>query len=563
MSYVVKCDNDILYNKYIDERYLLDSELDQVDNEAGSFIFEIDDAHPLYNSIVMKKSRIKIYKDGKLKWLGRPIEMNEEIDGSHKYYCEGCLGYLNDSILRPFDFTGSPSDFFSLVIGNHNSEVADDQKFIIGECTVTDPNDYIVRSSEFYNKTSKIVSEKMLNLGGHLVITFDQNEKPILSWLSTISDISTQHIKLGQNLVSYERSLLYSEFYTACIPLGVRYEDGTRLTIASENDGKDYLVNSTLANIYGIIYADPDVTTWEDVTVAANLKTKGTNWLNNVGVKYKKVINLEAEDISFLMQNAPNAEFDFMLNVIFDTVSESNVTYLISKFGLDIRDECSLRIVLSETSAEYVESSLSKFNQRAQSATVQRIEAIEADYITEQDASNIADERISQSTLIEQKANAIILSALQEYTKTSDFNTFSSSVLTQLSALAGEVDIDFRDVQTSISNLAGQTASQFSDIHSFIRFLAYIQGEQNEGIVIGISTSDIKLKLEHDILYFFTGDEKLASRENAIAWFESNQLYVNNTTIQNLTLGTTGAYLDARIVGSGDNICVLWSGRLS
>ena len=81
--------------------------------------------------------------------------------------------------------------------------------------------------------------------------------------------------------------------------------------------------------------------------------------------------------------------------------------------------------------------------------------------------------------------------------------------------------------------------------------------------MIGESSSDIKLKLENDVLYFFTGDEKLVTTANAIAWFASNQLYVNNTTIQNLTLGTTGAYLDARIVGSGDNRCVLWSGRLA
>ena len=101
----------------------------------------------------------------------------------------------------------------------------------------------------------------------------------------------------------------------------------------------------------------------------------------------------------------------------------------------------------------------------------------------------------------------------------------------------------------------------------FIRFLGEIhEGStvtQEGGVVIGKSNSNIKLKLQNDVLYFFTGDEKIVTESNALAWFKSNQLFVNNSTIQNLTLGTTGAYLDARIVGTGDNRCVLWSGRMS
>ena len=61
---------------------------------------------------------------------------------------------------------------------------------------------------------------------------------------------------------------------------------------------------------------------------------------------------------------------------------------------------------------------------------------------------------------------------------------------------------------------------QFEAIHGFIRMIA-------SGIVIGESTSNIKLKLENDILYFFTGDEDSVSTENAIAYFSAGKLYVN------------------------------------
>lgn len=197
-----------------------------------------------------------------------------------------------------------------------------------------------------------------------------------------------------------------------------------------------------------------------------------------------------------------------------------------------------------------------------------RIRNIESDYVNTGEAREIATEEITEGTAFVQRANEIIATALEEYVRTSDYNTFRSSVVTQLSVMAGEITANFNSTTTSISTLSGETQQQFASIHSFIRLLATITDQygnitQEGGIVIGESSSDIKLKLENDILYFFTGDEKLVTTANAIAWFAANQLYVNNTTIQNMTLGTTGAYLDARIVGTGNNRCVLWSGRLS
>lgn len=197
-----------------------------------------------------------------------------------------------------------------------------------------------------------------------------------------------------------------------------------------------------------------------------------------------------------------------------------------------------------------------------------RIRNIESDYTSTGEAREIVTEEITTGTAFVQRAESIIATALEEYVRTGDFETFRSSVITQLSVQAGEIAANFESTSTSISTLSGQTEQQFASIRSFIRLLAtqtdpYGHITQQGGIVIGESSSDIKLKLENDILYFFTGDEKLVTTANAIAWFASNQLYVNNTTIQNLTLGTTGAYLDARIVGSGDNRCVLWSGRLA
>jgi len=65
---------------------------------------------------------------------------------------------------------------------------------------------------------------------------------------------------------------------------------------------------------------------------------------------------------------------------------------------------------------------------------------------------------------------------------------------------------------------------QFESVRSFIRLIS-------SGIVIGKSTSAIKLKLENDVLYFFSGSEDSVTTDSAIAYFSSGKLYVNDVQV--------------------------------
>lgn len=175
--------------------------------------------------------------------------------------------------------------------------------------------------------------------------------------------------------------------------------------------------------------------------------------------------------------------------------------------------------------------------------------------------SAIQDSAGNASQILQQ-AESIIATALAEYATTQDLETLRSSLQSQLSILAGQVEVSFSNVTDSITELDGSTTRQFEEINSFIRLLAQTE-TVNGGIVIGESTSDIKLKLENDILYFFTGDEKSVSVKNALAYFSSGKLYIQDSQIQKLTIGETGTLVDTYIIGSGDNTCLAFIGRLS
>ena len=175
--------------------------------------------------------------------------------------------------------------------------------------------------------------------------------------------------------------------------------------------------------------------------------------------------------------------------------------------------------------------------------------------------SAISDSAQNTTQLIQQ-SQAIIMEALQEYATTGDLEQLRSSMQSRFEILAGHIEASFASISETVSDLDGETTRQFSEIHSFIRLMAQTS-TVNGGIVIGESTSQIKLKLENDILYFFTGDEKTVSVNNAIAYFSAGKLYVVQSQIQQLTIGTTGRLMDFYILGSGENTAVGMIGRLT
>lgn len=566
MSYVVKCDDEILYKKYLDEYDLLSTNFELVDNEAGSFVFTFSDTHPMYNYIVPKKSKIKVYKNGRLIWLGRAVDISDGLDNDRTVTVEGCLSFLRDSIMRPFNFSGAPEDFFNLILQQHNDQVSEDQKIYPGICTVTDPNDTIVRSSTYYLNTNEVVEEKLLSMGGHLVFTFNEDEDPILNWLSDIENYTTQKIEFGSNLVSYEKSLLYSDFYTACIPLGAKDEDDKRLTIETVNNGLDYVVNSELANLYGIFFAPTSETTWDDVTIAANLKTKGTNWLANAGIKYKDSVELEAEDISFL-PDVDVTDFEFMSYVQFVTSTGANISYLIVDFSADILDEYSISLVLSKEESKYIKKSLVDMANRINYNSAENIRNVEAQVVSKSSAQSLIETVIRQSTYITQAAGEIVLAALSEYSQTSDLANAVSSLQSQLSIMANEVSLSFANIETIINNQSTMIDEQsqlfentIRQYNSWFRFIPASQST-NAGLVIGQSNNPIQVKLESDVMYFCTDPDN--AEATAIAWYAGGEMHVHYANLQNLTLGSAGRLIDFRIVGTGANTCVLISGRLS
>ena len=308
-------DNKKIYDPRIEKLQLEEAELSQAKNKAGTLKLVLPADHAYSDMIVTPGiTRVTVKEDEDILFKGRIIRDNPDFWENSEYMAEGQLAYLNDTVVRPYEFSGSPREYFEFLITQHNSQVEKERQFTVGRITVSDPNDYIVRSNMHYPSTFEELQEKLLdNMGGYLVERFEKGVA-YLDYLDEIRENNDQKAKYGENIVDIDRvQEIDSDFATAIIPLGKKQDDGngneTYLTIASVNDGKDYIQNDDAVAKYGLILK---VVEHEDVTLPENLIKKGEENLQEA-IKSTSSITVTAADLSG--SGSKVESFRFMKNV--------------------------------------------------------------------------------------------------------------------------------------------------------------------------------------------------------------------------------------------------------
>ncbi|MEN6636002.1 MAG: phage tail protein [Clostridiaceae bacterium] len=521
--YRILFDSYVLYDPRLPELFVFEPELTQKKNEPGELTFKIPKEHPHYGVLEKLKSRIKVYRDDILIWVGRAIEDERDLYENRKVVAEGVLAFLLDSILRPFTMDGTATETWEYLLTQHNAQVNESQRLTLGNCDLS--GSVGVSTKDYLSSWQTLKTCLLDSFGGYLIVRYDEDENPILDYLSDVPDTSTQRIEFGENMIDLALSRSASETYTACVPLGaaLRYIDpesdsDARLTIASVNDGQDFLIDSALAADYGVIFAPSSLTTWDEITDANVLANRGRDWLSGTGARFKQTIKLSAVDLHNADANVESFQFLDKVVVSCGTLCPEE-TYVLSELTIPLNNPASTGIVLGNSRPSLIGEEI-----RQNRSIKNRIETIEADYTTHGEIKEIVQEQLTQNTSILQSAQQIIMTALEDYVRTQDFVALQNMIQTSFSIMAGTIEANFTETASRISTLNGESSQQFESVRSFIRMIS-------SGIVIGKSTSAIKLKLENDVLYFFSGSEDSVTTDSAIAYFSSGKLYVNDVQV--------------------------------
>lgn len=506
--YRVYCDGLPIYNDKLEGLKIFSPSLDLELNKTGSFSFTLYPDHPYYGSIQKLKSIITVYQEDYLLFRGRVLDDEIGFYNERKVTCEGELAFLLDSIKRPYDFTGSVAEYLALLLDSHNAQVDETKRFILGNVTVTDPNDYIVRSNIDYTDTWKEMNDKLLTLLGGFLSVRHADGVAYLDYLADFALLSPQKIEFGKNLLDQKRIIKGADVATVVIPLGAKLKDAEgkdtdkRLTIETVNGGADFIEDAAAISQYGTIVK---TVIFDDVTIAENLKAKGQAYLSSL-VKLPESIELTAADLATVSTSFSS----FHLGTYVDVVSKPhglNQKFLVRKLSINLLDPAANKLTLGGV-FEGLAASLKGLTD-TQGKIINEIsesvrKASEAVYNVEQNLESS----------IRQSEENIKATVAESYYLKDATDALVSSVSTTIEQTKESVEIQFNQFNADLEAVANGTDAEFEEIRKYIRFV-------DGSILLGQVGNELELKISNDRISFLQDDTE-------VAYFSDNKLYVTD-----------------------------------
>lgn len=325
-----------------------------------SFTFDIDPTHAMYTEIEPYTCFVKVTRPDKGLTLfeGRVLTYSDSMDSSgtvqKEAVCEGLAGFLHDSVQPWKEFHNTtPKDFLQALITEHNRQVESYKQITLGTVTVTNSTDNVYRFTDDTQDTWANIQDKLVSrLGGEMRIR-NEGGKLFLDYEPEISSECPQRIELSHNMVSSSRTVDPSEIVTVLKPLGATQErqnnDGStdvsspHLTIASVNNGSDYLRDEALIDQFGI---HVKTETWEDVATPQTLLAKGRAFLNaQKAIKYQ--LQAGYIDLSFLEETVGMIECGTYVRIV-NQLEGLYATERIVAMSLDLLDVANSTLTLSD-----------------------------------------------------------------------------------------------------------------------------------------------------------------------------------------------------------------------
>ena len=289
-------------------------------NTIDSFTFTIFPNNDGYNLIYPLKTLVEVknLNTNNVEFEGRVLLQTPKMDNNGIIYktvvCESYLGYLNDSVQNYEAISGvSAEELFKKIINNHNSQVENSKKFIIGEIKIgtssSDNEDRYLNYEKTFDSVNKNLIERF---GGELRVR-KAGDNIYIDYIKEIGEKKNTVIALANNLIAIEQEKDPSEIITRLIPVGAKLENSDeRLTITNINGGINYVEDEEAIKEFGVIV---DTVNFDDITEAIELLNKAKSYLKENN-KIKKKYKIDALDLSTIDLNFDSFEVGNTYRVI-------------------------------------------------------------------------------------------------------------------------------------------------------------------------------------------------------------------------------------------------------
>lgn len=457
-------------------------------NCIDSFSFNIYPNNVGYNLIKSYSTLVNVFntKTNKYEFRGRVLKLNEIMNStgiiSKSVICESELAYLIDSTQSYKEIHNiSVSDYLKLILDNHNKGVEKYKQFQLGKVTVKDSNDSLYKYIAYDNSWKNICDDLLNKLGGELQIRYSNNIR-YLDYLVEAGKVCNTEIRLGKNIKDITRDNDPTEFITRLKPLGSKIkkidsngnevETEERLNISNVNNGLDHIDDDEAIKEFGIIQG---YITWDDVTDAKNLLTKGKNYLKTQRITISNKVT--ALDLSLLGIDIDSFEVGNYYPLVHEILGIRDTIRIVEK-SISIEEPSSNTITLGD-----LEKDIKKYNIDAKKGYS------EAKLIAQQANSKV--NKVESNTKneiyrVDNRINGVIIDVNNEFTNVN--NSIANS------------NIDLTQVKKDMINLTNSVNTNTTNINSITTDLSIIKSDvseiKNDTLEIKNSLSDIKVNTD-------------------------------------------------------------------
>jgi len=506
--YRVYCDGLTLYNDKLENLKLLNPAVELEENKTGAFTFGLLPDHPHYGLIRKLKSIITVYQDDYLLFRGRVLDDTVGWHNQKTVTCEGELSFLIDSIQRPYEYSGTIEGYLNLLVSRHNEQVEESKWFTVGNVTVTDANDYIVRSNIDHVDTWTELQKKLLDLLGGYIVVRHEGYINYIDYLQDINLLSSQAITFGRNLLDLKRIRKGADIGTVVIPLGAKLRDAedketdVRLTIESVNNGLDYLVDEDAQAQYGSIVK---TVVFDDVTEPQNLLTKGKAHLAQL-VNLPETVELTAADLA----TVDTAFSSFHLGTQVRVTSKPHgidQLFRVSKLSISLLNPAANKLTLGCVFLGFSGALAGLSDGQGQILQVVETTAKNA-------AETLYNVEQNLQASLQVAADNIQSTVAENYYLKDETEALISSVSTTFEQTASGFEIQFNQFAADIEAVANGTDAEFEEIRKYIRF---VDGK----ILLGEVGNELELVIANDRISFQQDGAE-------VAYFSNRKMYVTD-----------------------------------
>ena len=242
-------------------------------NKADTLEFTMLPGNVAYDSLQKMKTIITLEDDGEVIFRGRVLGTTTDLYNQKDVYCEGELGYLYDSLVRPYEYKGKASDLFRQLVAEHNAQVDSYKHFQVGIITAVTDEDETETESEAYTSTYAELRQMLVTkFGGYLRVRTSGGVR-YLDYIDEYNEGDSAPINFGENLVDIEEKYEAGDVFSVLVPLGgynTKHKDA--ITIAEVNGGLDYIESPSAIAKYGRIVKTYK---WEELTDPQEILEKG------------------------------------------------------------------------------------------------------------------------------------------------------------------------------------------------------------------------------------------------------------------------------------------------